>query len=502
MVTVARRFSAFRFLPALVLAGVLLTAGVASAEHPQNSEAPTITGDNPPSVGSVLTGNNGSWIYANGSSCGSDCSYSFEFRRCTANTAENCTVVKPDSAERTYTVQSADIGHSIVLRVTAHKTDCNAIGEDCREITRDAFSSPTAPVGGTAAPGPATLAIGPSALPGGVAGSGYNQTLTASGGSGPYSFAIASGQVPPGVSLGSGGSLSGTPTKAGTFSFVVRVTGSGGATGSRTFTLKIDLALTPGALAGGVTGVAYNQQLSATGGTPPYFFRVVGGTLPDGLGFTGSGVVSGIPTKAGTFALTVEASDALGATGRIGYSIQVAYPTLTLSTAARPAVSDKPYRQRLTAAGGTPPYTWLPAEGAVLPPGLALGRNGVLRGTPSAPAGSFVFDVTVTDNFGAPGRATVTLELRAALLLIRPTGLAPARVGRAYAAVLRAAGGKAPYAFSRASGQLPKGLRLTQRGKLLGKPQVAGVFRFVVRATDANGAVKTRAYLLRVMRPL
>ena len=496
--------ASFRFARLIALGLVamtaLLTAGVASAEHPQNSQPPDITGPNPPSVGSVLTGNNGSWIYADGSSCGGDCSYFFEFQRCKANTREECVVVKPSSDARTYTVQSGDVGFSIVLRVTARKWDCNAHGHDCRWVERDAFSSPTGPVGGSAAAAPAVVAIAPAALPGAVAGSPYNQALSASGGSGPYTFSLAGGALPTGLSLGSGGTISGTPTVAGTFSFTVRATGSGGAAGTRALSLRVDLALGPGSLPEGVTGVPYSQQLSvAAGGTAPYIFRVISGALPDGLGFTGSGVLAGTPTKAGTFTFTVEASDARGATGRAGHTVRIVHPGLTFGTDARPAVSDRPYRQRLTVSGGTAPYAWQLAEGAQLPPGLTLGRDGVLRGTPSAPAGKFAFDVTATDVFGASGRATVNLALRAARLLIRPTGLAPARVGRAYAAALRASGGKAPYRFARVSGRLPAGLRLTADGRLVGTPTVAGVSRFTVKAKDTNGATKMRGYVLRVL---
>ena len=486
---------------ALVVTVVLATAGVASAEHPQNSQPPDITGPNPPSVGSVLTGNNGSWIYADGRSCGSDCSYTFEFQRCKANTLENCVVVKGDSTDRNYTVQSSDVGFSIVLKVTARKTDCNAHGVDCRDISREAFSAPTQPVDGTAAAAPAAVAIEPGSLPSGVAGSVYSQPLSASGGSGPYTFALTAGSLPPGLSLGSSGAISGRPTQGGTFSFTVRATGGGGGAGTRAFSLRIDLALAPASLAEGVTGVAYSQQLSVgAGGTQPFFFRIVEGAVPDGLGFTGSGVLSGTPTKAGTFPFTVEASDSRGATGRAAYTVRIGHPTLTFGIETRPAVSDKAYRQRLTVTGGTPPYAWALADGAVLPPGLTLGRDGVLRGTPSAPAGRFTVDVTASDNFGAPGRATVTLELRAANVLIRPTGLAAARVGRAYSALLRASRGKAPYRFSRVGGRLPAGLRLTSAGRLAGTPRAAGVFRFVARAVDANGAAKTRAYALLVSR--
>jgi hypothetical protein len=198
------------------------------------------------------------------------------------------------------------------------------------------------------------------------------------------------------------------------------------------------------------------------------------------------------------FSFAVEASDSRGATGRLGYTLKVGLPTLTLVTGPRPAVSDRPYRQRLSASGGSAPYDWALTEGAELPPGLTLRRDGVLLGTPSAPAGSFSFGVAVTDRFGARAEATLNLELRPALILIRPTGLAPATVGRAYGVDLRAGGGRAPYRFSRTGGRLPAGLGLTPGGRLVGTPRAGGVFRFSIRAVDSNGSSKARAYALLV----
>jgi large repetitive protein len=491
---VARVRIARLLVPAFVLSGLLLSAGVASAEAPFNSQAPSITGPNPPAVGSVLQGNNGSWLYADGSSCGSDCSYTFEFSHCPAGASSDCTVVKADSADRDYTVQGGDVGFSILLAVTAHKYDCNANGVDCRWVTRTAKSSPTGPVGGSAA---AVLAISPSALPAAVAGTGYSQTLSASGGSGPYTFSISGGALPSGLSLSSSGAITGTATQAGTFAFTVRATGSTNASGTQAFTLRVELALAAGPLADGVTGVAYTQQLNvAAGGAPPFSFRVVDGALPPGLALAPSGAVTGMPTQAGSFTFAAEATDARGATGRLGYSVKIGWPTLAFTTEVRPAISDRPYRQRLAVSGGSAPYAWTLEEGAVLPPGLTLRRDGVLLGTPSARAGSFSFVVAASDRFGAPGSTRLTLELRPALILIRPTSLAPATVGRAYSAALRAGGGKAPYLFSRAGGRLPAGLKLTAAGRLVGRPRVGGVFRFGIRALDANGAAKTRAYVL------
>jgi hypothetical protein len=57
-------------------------------------------------------------------------------------------------------------------------------------------------------------------------GSTYNQTLTASGGVPPYTWSVSTGALPEGISLNTFGTLNGTPTKIGSFSFVVEVTDS------------------------------------------------------------------------------------------------------------------------------------------------------------------------------------------------------------------------------------------------------------------------------------
>jgi hypothetical protein len=67
------------------------------------------------------------------------------------------------------------------------------------------------------------LGISPSTLPGGTVGKAYSQKLTGSGGKAPYTWTRASGSLPPGLSLSSAGVISGTPTSAGTSSFVVDV---------------------------------------------------------------------------------------------------------------------------------------------------------------------------------------------------------------------------------------------------------------------------------------
>ena len=76
-------------------------------------------------------------------------------------------------------------------------------------------------------------------LPDGQVGEGYNATLEASGGVTPYSWSLASGSLPAGLSLFSGGVISGTPSAAGNRTFTVRVTGSDGRSSTRSLSLQV-----------------------------------------------------------------------------------------------------------------------------------------------------------------------------------------------------------------------------------------------------------------------
>lgn len=83
------------------------------------------------------------------------------------------------------------------------------------------------------------ITITPTTLPGGFIGIPYNQTLTATGGTAPYSFSVSAGGLPTGVTLSASGVLSGTPTIVISFGFIITATDANGCTGTRSYTVNI-----------------------------------------------------------------------------------------------------------------------------------------------------------------------------------------------------------------------------------------------------------------------
>ncbi len=355
-----------------------------------------------------------------------------------------------------------------------------------------------------------TITLSPTTLTAGQVGVAYSQTITASGGTSPYTYTVTSGALPAGLSLSAGGALSGTPTAGGTFSFTVTAKDSNNITGAQAYTLTVNaptITLSPSTLPAGQVGAAYSQTITASGGTSPYSnYRVSSGALPAGLSLSTSGVLSGTPTAAGSLNFNVQVTDSSTGTGPYtqaqAYTLAVAAaPTITLSpatlTAGQVGVS---YSQTITASGGTSPYTYTVTSGA-LPAGLSLSAGGVLSGTPTA-AGTFSFTVTAKDSNNITGAQAYTLAVAAApTITLSPTTLTAGQVGVAYSQTITASGGTSPYTYTVTSGALPAGLVLSTGGALSGTPTAGGTFSFTVTAKDSNNITGAQAYTLTVNAP-
>ncbi|AAW77729.1 hemagglutinin [Xanthomonas oryzae pv. oryzae KACC 10331] len=244
-----------------------------------------------------------------------------------------------------------------------------------------------------------TIAVAPSTVPTATRGTAYSQTLTASGGTAAYTYAITSGALPAGITLASNGTLSGTATLEGTFNFTVQATDANSFTGTQAYSLIVagpNLVLPASTLPAGTAGQAYAAAIApATGGTAPYSYAVTAGALPGGVVLdAATGGLSGTPTVSGTFTFTLTVTDSTpspAAQASRSYALTVNAATLVLGQPTLPAaVRGTAYSQVLTASGGIAPYRYSIA-------------SGTLSGTPTV-QGTSSFTIAVAD----AGNATAT----------------------------------------------------------------------------------------------
>ncbi|MEO7653330.1 MAG: putative Ig domain-containing protein, partial [Bryobacteraceae bacterium] len=325
-------------------------------------------------------------------------------------------------------------------------------------------------------------------LPAGTVGTMYSQTLSATGGTPPYQW---SGSAPAGLTLGSDGAITGTPSAAGSFSLIATVTDGASFTANRTFAITINspmLSIITTSLPAGTVGTAYSQSLSASGGTPPYQWS---GALPAGLSLSSVGAITGTPSAPGSFNLTTTVTDGASLTADRTFTINIAPLTLTISTTSPlPAGTlNTAYLQSLSASGGTPPYRW----SGTAPAGLTLGSDGSITGVPST-TGGFTFAATVTDGASLTANRTFALTINSPTLTISsPMALPTATVGTAYIHSLAASGGVPPYRWV---GLAPSGLSLSSDGAITGTPSTAGTFSFAAQVSDSAFAQASRLFTI------
>ncbi len=288
-----------------------------------------------------------------------------------------------------------------------------------------------------------------SPLPSGQVYGSYSAQISATGGTGSYSWRISSGSLPPGLSLNPAVciaapcripvTISGTPISAGTFTFTIELS-SGPLAGdgptyvvSKEFSLTVAAATSPltittsSPLPNGQVNSSYSVQVSATGGTGSYSWRISSGSLPPGLSLNPAVciaapcripvTISGTPISAGTFTFTIELSSGpLAGDGPTldgptyvaskQFSLTInsdSSPTITTSSPLPSGQAGSAYSATISATGGSSSYSWRISSGS-LPPGLSLfspvcfmspcQAPATISGTPTS-AGDYVFTVAL-----------------------------------------------------------------------------------------------------------
>lgn len=235
--------------------------------------------------------------------------------------------------------------------------------------------------------------------------------------------------------------------------------------------------------------VNFACQLEASG-DKPILWSIVG-LLPDGIELDyQTGVISGIPTTAGTYAFSVAASNS-------GGNAEKSF-TLTVNPPAPVAVAPSIETAELTeatvgteysitlAASGTAPITW--SDNGNLPEGLALSAEGVISGTPET-AGTYSFKATATNAGGTDTKDyTLTVIPAAVKPTITTNYFGDAIQNESYGRRLEADGDQ-PITWSIVAGQLPKGLVLNETtGTISGTPTLVEEATFTARAQNKGGA--------------
>jgi hypothetical protein len=366
-----------------------------------------------------------------------------------------------------------------------------------------------------------TVSLASYSLPAGLQGQPYSgfdfKRLLSVTGDPQYTgygvkWSVTEGSLPAGLTLKSDGTLSGTPTAAGTSSFKVLVSYETKA-GEQAYqvvvaslTVSLAAATPPQAQVGQAYSYNLNPQLSVVG--DPAFngsgvtWNVVSSSLPAGLYLTNDGWIGGTPTAGGAGVILARATYR-------GINGQQSYQVVSLNIAVGLAASTPPQalvgqtysynlNPQLSVTGDTAysgsGVTWS-VDSSSLPAGLYLTNDGWIGGTPTA-AGTGAITARATYR-GVNGEQTyqvVSLNIVVGLAAATPP---QALVGQAYSYNLNAqltVSGDPAYSgsgvmWSVLSSNLPAGLYLTNDGRIAGTPTAAGTGSVTAQAAyrGANG---------------
>jgi hypothetical protein len=367
--------------------------------------------------------------------------------------------------------------------------------------------------------------------PAGTVGSPYSFTFHGAGGCGPalpYQFTIIGGDLPPGLSLAMSGTVSGTPTQAGSFSFWVNlsdqnppsaswcrpaqsqreftivINGPGGTAPAPTPTPAAAPSITTSGLPEASVGSSYSTTFAASGGGSSKSWSIASGSLPSGLSLASNGVLSGTPQTVGSSTFTVKVTSN-GASSQKQFALTVSAALAISAPASQTGEVAVPLTIALDATGGTAPYRWEIASGSFPVHVGFIGDQGngsvaTIKGVP-ADAGTFTLSFKVTDVRGRSTVHTITLRIADKLQL---TGVAMPRaghVGKLFRTRVSARGGVGSLTWAIAVGKLPPGLRLdTKTGVIRGRPSHAGRYVLYLTTKDELGATRSRKLSILIRR--
>jgi hypothetical protein len=363
-----------------------------------------------------------------------------------------------------------------------------------------------------------TLSLDTATLPDGALGIPYYAVLSSSGGDGHYSYTVAGGSLPAGLSIdATSGIVQGTPTVEGMSAFSVSVA-SATLTSSRAYSVNIHptgsaLTIVTHSVLDGALANPYQQNLIAAGGEPPYAWSVKDGDLPPGLTLDPRGAISGVPATIGAYPFTLKVTDNTAASASADYSINIAPPVnvVVLLDEPPPIVVGSPIDFPLKATGGLPPYSWKALS--TPPPGMIITDNGHIQGM-ATQIGRFPVRVIATDSTRVRNSDTALVQVTVqddGRLQVTTESLPPVSVRTVWNAELDAMGGESPLTWSIVPGDhLPDGFFLFQGdgkavsadvGIIRGTTVHPGLHAFTVRVEDAVGRRANKILIIDILKP-
>jgi hypothetical protein len=362
-----------------------------------------------------------------------------------------------------------------------------------------------------------TLKVTAATLPAGYVGTNYTSTtLAATGGSGAGYTWTSTSALPAGLVLSAAGVITGKPTATGTTSFTVKVTDSASNSGTGTFSITINAAVsitTATTLPTGYVGSNYSQTLAATGGSGTGFSWAfaTGSTPPAGLNLSAAGVLSGKPTTTGAPSFSITVTDSLSNTATATFSMTIlAAISITTAPTLPAGYQGTVYPgATMAATGGTGTgytWSWSPAGGSSLPAGLSLSTGGAISGTPTA-AGTFNVTITVADSASNTASASFSLTVQATLAIATASPLKTGTVSVAYSQQLAATGGTGTgYTWSTdvagTSSLSAIGLTFSPAGLVAGASPTLGTATFTAKVADSGSHTASLAFTVSVTNAL
>jgi hypothetical protein len=304
------------------------------------------------------------------------------------------------------------------------------------------------------------------------------------------------GTLPPGLSIDSStGTITGTPTTAGSYPVTITASDNAGYSAQATFTWVVSNVVTvtnpgdQGDVSGSsITPLAIGSSDTSSTATVTYS---AGSTLPSGLSIDPStGIVSGSPTIAGTYPVTVSVTDDAGYSASTSFTWTITNTVSVTNPGSQTSVSGSDITPLgIVASDSLSTATLTYGDGGTLPPGLSIDAgSGVISGSPTT-AGTYPVTITVTDSASFAAQVTFNWSITNIVSVTAPgnqsdpsgTAITPLAIGASDSSA------GATLAYS-GSSSLPPGLSIDAgSGVISGSPTTAGSYPVVITVTDSAG---------------